>query len=405
MMNRWIIRIILFLFVLPLYSEAFRRADHACFTADILNKTKGTWIVDSFTYVKKEDQSTAKNKPSLDLSKIWKGKKLQISEKEIEWLEPIPNFDQTKTIQSCMFENIRSTITRNYAERIDCGQDNLIEFGSYCIYPSEEKYKQLKESPFDWNVNLYIKADPNSISKCNGFFINPSFTFSLANNSYTIYKAQMKIYDYLNKGVVILKKEIPIENLDFSKIENCEDKFEDCRGDCNGLVREDKSVLERLEGEWRVFAVNFRDKVSYPKLTEEERNELIGKKVLVTKDGFRFLTKLESYSRYFYEYYCPSKRALIIKNTYQKTMLFAGANHFDYFSVAGLPSQNPNLSIFIKTKKGIKEMYPEMEDTVLAIDNPCQLTIFDLIFVFYDKTMVLQMGGEFLYLKRVKSKK
>jgi hypothetical protein len=86
-------------------------------------------------------------------------------------------------------------------------------------------------------------------------------------------------------------------------------------------------------------------------------------------------------------------------------MLFAGANHFDYFSVAGLPSQNPNLSIFIKTKKGIKEMYPEMEDTVLAIDNPCQLTIFDLIFVFYDKTMVLQMGGEFLYLKRVKSKK
>ena len=370
---------------LPMYSEALKRDRYQCFKKEIRKKLNGTWIVESFIYWRGEDGIVSKDKLKEGIPKKWRGKKIEINEEEIKWLEPMLDAKTQKIIiHSCKMSNMHLSLQQMFVNCENCTPKDYIN-----------------ESPYDWHIHVDFLRDSNFSYLCSGFYSDLPYSYTLDDIDYNINKEHISINDFINEGNIILKKETPMDKIDFSTLENCEDIFEECIFDCKGLVLEDKSVLESLEGEWKIFKTKTRG-FKFPGLMDKERTDLIGKKISITNDGFRFLTKNDTYSRYFHEYYCPNKRALIVKNIYSKVLNFGMSNRFDYFKTGELLSDNSLLPVYIKTKKGIREIYPKLEDTVLAIDNACQLTIFDFILVFYNKTLVLQMGGEFLYLKRVK---
>jgi hypothetical protein len=387
-----IISVFLLFTILPfsMQSEALKRDRYRCFTKELFKKLQGSWVVETFLYWGNDDSDVSEKNVRQGIPKKWKGKKLEINEEEIKWLEPMLDAKTQEVItHSCKMSNMHLSLQKLFVNCEEC---------------KEEYYKYLGSSPYDWYIhaNIPITFPSNNEYMCNGYYDSPSqlTKLSLKDFDYNINKERISIHDFLNEGYIILKKETPMDKIDFNTLENCEDVFEKCE-DCDGLVLEDKSVLKDIEGEWKIFKTKTRG-WKFPSIMDKDISELIGKKISVTKDGFRFLTKNDTYSRYFHEYYCPNKRASIVKNTYSKVLKFGIANQFDYFKTGGLLSDNSLLPVYIKNKKGIMEIYPKLEATVLAIDNACQLTIFDFILVFYNKTMVLQMGGEFLYLKRVK---
>ena len=95
---------------------------------------------------------------------------------------------------------------------------------------------------------------------------------------------------------------------------------------------------------------------------------------------------------------------LKVHTTFDKVDMLAKKNNSEYVS-AGFTLFNAKGPMYVKTKKGIKFKPFTSETKVLYIDNPCQITIFDTILVFFNKTMVLQLEGDYLYLNRVKKKK
>jgi hypothetical protein len=126
---------------------------------------------------------------------------------------------------------------------------------------------------------------------CNGYYDSPSqlTKLSLKDFDYNINKERISIHDFLNEGYIILKKETPMDKIDFNTLENCEDVFEKCE-DCDGLVLEDKSVLKDIEGEWKIFKTKTRG-WKFPSIMDKDISELIGKKISVTKDGISILNK------------------------------------------------------------------------------------------------------------------
>lgn len=386
-----IISIFLLFTILPksINSEALKRHHYKCFKKDLFKKLKGTWVVENFLYWRDDNGNVSEDKLREGIPRKWKGKRLEINEEEIKWLEPMLDTKTQKVIiHSCKISNMHLSLQQMFINCEGCSPEDYIN-----------------ESPYDWyiHVNRPITYPSNNKHMCDGYYDSSSklSQLSLEDFDYNINKERISINDFMHRGGIILKKETPMDKIDFSTLENCKDIFEECIYDCKGLVLEDKSILESLEGEWKIFKTKTRG-FNFPGLMDKEIANLIGKKISITKDGFRFLTKNDTYSRYFHEYYCPNKRALIVNNTYNKVLNFGMSNRFDYFKTGELLSDNSLLPVYIKSKKGIREIYPKLEDTVLAIDNACQLTIFDFILVFYNKTMVLQIGGEFLYLKRVK---
>ena len=368
--------IIPFLIIVPLNAQDFVRNRDECLREEVLKKLKGTWIVDSVIHFVNKKNVISKSR--LDIPEERRDKKLTIGDDFIQWEEPMYDF-KTKKLekQYCKLSSMKIFRGKVMNSCYNCNKEDY-EFSS----------------PYDVVVNVsnpYRKTCDDS---------QTSSKYDLLEFTYNTRLKRIGMADFFQG--LFLKKMTPMKDIDFSVIENCDHSFQSCE-ECEGLVREDNSVLKSLEGEWEVFKVSHQQE-GFPEMSEEEREDLIGKKILVTEEGFRFLSKLDSYSRNYYDYYCPSKRALIVHTTFDKVDMLAKKNNSEYVS-AGFTLFNAKGPMYVKTKKGIKFKPFTSETKVLYIDNPCQITIFDTILVFFNKTMVLQLEGDYLYLNRVKKKK
>lgn len=352
-----------------------------CFTKEIHKKIQGTWIVERAV-------PWGGSKVTKEISEFWEKNKLIINQKEIKWKIPIYDKSKKKIIHKCSLDQVQSHTTQVY---INCNDTSEGGKG-YCDKSDYEKIGYL--DPFDWNTRI-----STDYTQCSTY---PN-SYSLDSFSYNVTKERLIVDDSINEVRLVLKKETPMEKIDFSTIENCEDHFEDCEFGCEGLVSEDRSILEQMEGNWEIYAMSSDNSNFFHSLSKEERDEFVGKKILVTKDGFEFLTKLKSYSRYFYEYKCSSKRALIVKNSLAKVRDFILVNNPEFvFTAYNLIGEYPGIYSYIKTKQGIKRKNIKRDDIIIVVDNPCQFTIFDLILLGHNNNvMILQIAGEYLYLKKL----
>lgn len=348
------------------------RDKYKCFTKEVLSKLTGVWFVNGF--VSKRDAND-ENEPIREIPDNWKGKKIEINDKEIKWQQLLLNLKTNKKEKiSCKLSDIRLNISKHFTNCEDCRED----FYSY--------YKEL--SPFD--LGIYI-----TLGSC---ILTEDLFSTISHISYLPSKKEI-IINVINEGFLFFKKETSMKEIDFSTIENCEDSFWKI-GDGEDIKYLNKSYLQKLEGEWEIFkTTNF--KYFFYSLSELEARELIGKRINVTKDGFEFLYKSEVYSKYYHDYYCSSKRALIVKNKFSLIKYLAFANNPPFYLNSYDLAFGP-LPLYIKTKYGIKEKKIHEERITLYIDNPCQFTIFDTILIFNKKTMVLQMGSDYLYLYKTK---
>jgi hypothetical protein len=383
--------IILFFFIFfQTLNEAqdLRRNPYTCFKKEFFKKIKGKWVVDSYESWKYDDYESTRYFTQF-IPKVFINNKLDITEEEIKWAKPIYDTKTQKVItHKCKISEMVVKLQKNFVDALNFN------------IPKEEYFKEKTENPFGWHI--FIETSVDGSHKRDNLACEGSYNTEKIFNNYSLEKLILDVEKEILKinntqfhGTIHLKKETPMEKIDFSKLENCNHEYDSWWNYQYEL--EDNSILESLEGEWKVFKTYTNNYNAPWKNEEKEKAELIGTKVSVTKDGFYILPKNDTYSRYYMEKSCSNKRALILKSKLKDVINFGRINNFDYLTTAGTIG-----TIFIKTKKGIKEVNAKDSDIVLAIDNPCQMTIFDFILIFKNKTMVLQMGGELLYLKRVK---
>lgn len=366
---------------MPVQPEKILRDENECFAKEIINKLKGKWEI-----VEIDDYSSSKEE---DRNK-WVGKKLVITENAIRLVKPI--YYKGSRQKRMLKLNLDYEVTYGiqlYQSYVYCGDWGEGGKG-YC---TEEDY-QANSSPFDWNV-----------------LIGVSYSLKEKSFSHLSYNIKSKKLRANVHGLflgLILKKITPMEPIDFNYLEDCEFNLKECSEyvNCEGLVRENNSYLEKIKGKWKIFAVGLSEN-NFHNLKEDEKKELIGKKVSIDDKGFKFLTKMNTYSRYFLDYKCSSKNAIIIRNRMDKVITFIKQSNFDFFH----PSKD--LGLWYRGINGATDSFKgdwmklslEDDETVVVISNACKKTIFDTIIIGKnDKLMVLKIAGQNIFLKKLKKK-